>query len=631
MDFTMQLRRVPSKTKIKLTNSKKSCKKRKQQNCRKNDKCVCMPMQLSTFEFPRIWKELRLKNQLCDGIVRCADGTEFKIHRAILSAASPYFRALFTNSINRGQPETYEANVSIPGKIFALLLDFAYTGTCSINSSNVENLLKFADRYEILGVVQMCCRYLLDELSPTNCLGILHFANQYFCSDLVKRGQRYVKHNFAKVLGESSEFVHLDKNELKEIISDDELNIKHEEIVFDAIMKWINFCPNSRKIHFFELLRCVRFGNMLRENILIISNHQFVEEKSECKEYMEKVVAQTELAAYPGKIDVNNILFRPRISYDVLFAIGGWSAGSPTNFVETYDIRADRWLLSSDTDSFPRAYHGLCTLNGIIYVIGGFDGNQYFNTVRRFDPVNHTWSECACMYHHRCYVSVVMADNKIYAMGGYNGRSRMNTAEKYDPSKNQWEMIPPMQKQRSDASAATLNEKIYIVGGFNGQEVMRSAEVFDIKTNQWSYIPQMISARSGVSLVVYDNTLYALGGFNGYVRLTSGEKYVPGESPWWTEISEMMTPRSNFATVILDDYIYVIGGFNDNFVSGSSTINFVEYYDPEADDWYDASPMNLNRSALSACVISGLPNTEDYSILGRSQQEWGQGAEIGSN
>jgi kelch-like protein 10 len=118
-------------------------------------------MQSSSFEFPRIWKELRLKNQLCDGVVRCIDGTEFKIHRAILSAASPYFRALFTNSINRGQPETYEANVSAPSKIFALLLDYAYTGTCSINSSNVENLLKFADQYEILGVVQLCCRYLL--------------------------------------------------------------------------------------------------------------------------------------------------------------------------------------------------------------------------------------------------------------------------------------------------------------------------------------------------------------------------------------------------------------------------------------------------------------------------------------
>lgn len=35
---------------------------------------------------------------------------------------------------------------------------------------------------------------------------------------------------------------------------------------------------------------------------------------------------------------------RPRIPHEVPFAIGGWSGGSPTNAVETYDTRADRWI-----------------------------------------------------------------------------------------------------------------------------------------------------------------------------------------------------------------------------------------------------------------------------------------------
>lgn len=61
---------------------------------------------------------------------------------------------------------------------------------------------------------------------------------------------------------------------------------------------------------------------------------------------------------------LNDTLLQPRVPYDVLFAIGGWSAGSPTNFIETYDTRADRWLLSVDTDLVPRAYHGLCELRG---------------------------------------------------------------------------------------------------------------------------------------------------------------------------------------------------------------------------------------------------------------------------
>lgn len=70
-------------------------------------------------------------------------------------------------------------------------------------------------------------------------------------------------------------------------------------------------------------------------------------------------------------------------------------------------IRADRWFLSIHMDLTPRAYHGLCTLNNMIYMIGGFDGSDHFNTVRCYDPVANTWHERACMYQARCYVSVV--------------------------------------------------------------------------------------------------------------------------------------------------------------------------------------------------------------------------------
>lgn len=71
------------------------------------------------------------------------------------------FQALFTNSINRGQPETKEAYMKTPSDIFQKLLDYAYTGTCEINSENVEAVLRYADQYEVLGVVQLCCQFIL--------------------------------------------------------------------------------------------------------------------------------------------------------------------------------------------------------------------------------------------------------------------------------------------------------------------------------------------------------------------------------------------------------------------------------------------------------------------------------------
>jgi len=60
-----------------------------------------------------LWKacnvlnDLRKNGQLCDAVIRVEDG-HFRVHRAIMSACSPYFRALFTN----GMHETDKREVS---------------------------------------------------------------------------------------------------------------------------------------------------------------------------------------------------------------------------------------------------------------------------------------------------------------------------------------------------------------------------------------------------------------------------------------------------------------------------------------------------------------------------------------
>lgn len=617
MSFPVRSRPLPPKR--KPPRGAVAAKRRKPISTSKCKRCNSTPLALRAQEFPSIWEELRANNQLCDGVVKCEDHVQFNIHRIILSSISPYFRALFTNSINRGRQEVRVANVNISSRAFKVILDFAYTGSCVLDQSNVFEVLKYADQYEIMDVVQNCCQFLVRDLSPTNCLQVLKFAHQFHCQALATKAHMFLLQNFSDVLKLNSHFGSIPPQHLQEILTSDYLNVKSEEVVVQAVQLWIGE-SGARSAHLFELLKCVRMGCMSADKLMKIARLPLIEEDTSCSLLIADVL--TIMEDLEGD-SLDTYLTRPRIPYDILFAIGGWSAGSPTSFVETYDNRADRWLVSKDTDIVARAYHGICSFGEKIYLVGGFDGNEYFNTVRCFDPATHSWSDCACMYYSRCYVSVVECLGKIYAMGGYNGRIRMSSAERFDPLRNQWELLPAMQRQRSDASAATLNHKVYIVGGFNGQEVINSAEMYDPLTNQWSFIPPMGSARSGVSLIAHHNALYAIGGFNGTTRLPSTEKFIPDTSAWM-DMADMMTPRSNFGTVVLDDCIYVIGGFN-----GSTTINYVEYFDLETGEWMDAASMNLNRSALSACVISGLPNSKDYSFLDRSQRRQNKEANDG--
>ncbi|CAG9794036.1 unnamed protein product [Diatraea saccharalis] len=529
--------RAPSSAKPRLTKKKTIVRKRK---------CVCLPENYSVVEFPSIWNELRQNGQLCDGTIVCRDMKSIRVHRAILSAVSPYFKAIFINSLRKGEPEEKEIFVDVPSYYMNLILDYAYTGTCIVTAENVEYLLPYADQFDVVGVIQLCCQYLLQELRPHNCLGIFKFARYYFCGELEKKGKLYIRQNFSRILKECNEFKSLTFDELEDILRDDELNVRNEEIVFQAVKTWVEYDIENRKRYIPSLLSCVRFGHISYKYFKskILQWQPVVDDSNTQEALYPAVVFHTLLDSRPGtEADLNDPLARPRIPYEILFAVGGWSAGSPTSFVETYDTRADRWFLSIHMDLTPRAYHGLCTLNNLIYMIGGFDGSDHFNTVRCYDPVANTWHERAC---------------------GYNGRTRMSSVERYYPDKNQWEMTTPMNKQRSDASAASLSGKIYIVGGFNGQEVLSSAEVFDADTKQWSFIRSMLSPRSGVSLIAYRDCLYALGGFNGYSRLNTGERFNPSRGGDWQEVTEMFSARSNFATVLLDDMIFVIGGFNGN-------------------------------------------------------------------
>lgn len=74
-------------------------------------------------------------------------------------------------------------------------------------------------------------------------------------------------------------------------------------------------------------------------------------------------------------------------------------------------------------------------------------------------------------------------------------------------------------------------------------------------------------------------------------------------------MSPLLTPRSNFGIEVVDDRILAVGGFN-----GFTTTYNVEYYDATTDEWSEACDMEIFRSALSCCVVSGLPNMAEYII-----------------
>ncbi|XP_035211034.1 kelch-like protein 10 [Stegodyphus dumicola] len=556
------------------------------------------------------WTEMRESVLLPDAVLHTEDGGAFSIHKSIMSACSLYFKVLFTTKIDKRKRTRY----TIPGitaSMLQLIITYAYSGRTEVTDDNINKFLPAADQFNVLGIIDDCTRFLLYKMNYENCIGIRNFAQTFFCFELEDAANRFILSNFVDVVQESEEFLEMQVDELVLLLNSDRINVRNEEIVWEAGIQWVKHMPQERKKYVDAVMRCVRLGLLDTQYFMEkVKLHPFVENNESCKPIVIETIRfiwDLEMIEQKTQEVETPFLAIPRIPHSILFTIGGWSGGSPTNLVETYDTKADRWIRVPEADpSGPRAYHKLAVIGFDIYVIGGFDGNEYFNSCRCFNAVTKEWRNIAPMYSKRCYVSVATLDNLIYAMGGYDGHHRQNTAERYNYRTNQWSFITPMNIQRSDASASTLNGNIYVVGGFNGSECLSSSEFYCPRTDQWTLVQSMRNRRSGVSVISHHGSIFALGGFNGISRLVNGEKYDP-ETDQWTAIPDMFNPRSNFAVEVIDDMIFVIGGFN-----GVTTIFHVECFDEEAGEWYEATDMSTYRSALAACVIPGLPNVDDY-------------------
>uniref|UniRef100_A0A665T7J9 Kelch-like protein 10 n=1 Tax=Echeneis naucrates TaxID=173247 RepID=A0A665T7J9_ECHNA len=549
--------------------------------------------------------EMRLQRLFCDAVIKVGD-VEFPVHKIILCSCTPYFRALFTRWSNPDR-EVF----SIPGlgpDMMQLIIEFAYTGSASVTEENAQELMMAADQLSVMGVVETCSDFISKQLSPKNCIGIFHFTNTCISAELQGKAYRYIIEHFGEV-APCEEFLQLTVQELTEILHRDDLGVRNESTVYEAVIRWIDHIPEEREQHIVVLFQTVRLALTSAEYIRIhVLSNKLVIDNSECLQMTEDAIQTLSymITSRPPLSGLCNRIACPRLPNAVLLAIGGWSGNNPTNGIEAYDISTNCWTNITNNRERPRAYHGAAFLCGYVYCVGGFDRLEHFNSVRRLNLSTRTWDEVAPMYYRRCYVSVTVLNGCIYALGGYDGHTRLSTAERYRPESNQWHLIAAMNEQRSDASCTTLHGKVYICGGFNGNECLHTAENYNPKTDQWTMIMPMHSRRSGIGVIAYANHVFAVGGFDGSSRLHSVEAYNP-QTNTWDSVSSMLTPRSNFGLEVIGDQLYAVGGFN-----GSTTTCNVEYYDATTDVWTAASEMEIYRSALSCCVIYGLPNIADY-------------------
>ncbi|KAK9503759.1 hypothetical protein O3M35_010250 [Rhynocoris fuscipes] len=551
---------------------------------------------------------LRQSSQFCD-VEIVAGSTVIKAHRSVLSASSPYFKAMFSTGLVEAEKDRIEIHYVEP-KILTAIIDFIYSGEMSLCQENVQDLIVAGDMLELKEVVHGCTEFLKNELHVTNAVGIFRFAKDHNCMDLAKTAAAFIENHFPLVSFEE-EFCELPKDPLCKFLDSELLKVDSEFQVFQAVMRWINYDVPSRKCYVFDLLRHVRLP-LISVSLL----DQSITEASDASLKVALRSVRKDLVSKKGNLVP--LLAYPRLcAKKTIFVIGGskremvctWTRSLECTYdtVERFDCYTSKWYTGVNPMEIGRILPGVAALNGKIYVVGGEHECQILADGEAYDPLTNTWTKVASMVVPRCEFGLCAVEGDLYALGGWVGDDIGGSIERYDTVQDKWHLEGSLPEPRFSMGVVSYEGQIYIVGGCTHsrrhvQDLLR----LDPHTGKCVSLAPMLEPRSQIGVAVLDGYLYVVGGINkDHDVLRSVERY-SFEQNKWTHVGLLKVGRASPAVAAAGGYLYVLGGDQTheiNFYRAQVTIASVERYDPARNTWEDSVPLPESRSEAAAIVL----------------------------
>jgi len=168
-------------------------------------------------------------------------------HRAILSARSAVFRAMFYGAMRESVGVAAKAagnlkqhqEIVIPNidfDIFLVLLRYIYTGQVKFSPDTILATLAAANQYNLDGLKNACEKYITACIDFDNACYLLQSAKMFNADELFNTCKAYVESNAAPIFV-SDAFQELREDILIELLQSDELIISELEI-FNAVVNW---------------------------------------------------------------------------------------------------------------------------------------------------------------------------------------------------------------------------------------------------------------------------------------------------------------------------------------------------------------------------------------------------------
>ena len=500
---------------------------------------------------------LRRQDHLCDVTLVTKGDKEFKAHRNVLSAASPFFFKLLQSDMKENREGIIRFE-EISGAAMEDVLEFIYTGSVEVTRENCKDLIAVADYLLIPSLKNLSGQFLEQQITKSNCISTFYFAEMYQCDELITNSRKFIHENFASV-AEMNEFLNLEAKEVERWISSDEISVAVEADVFKIVLKWIERDKRERKASFEQLFRHVRLAFLSRDFLLDVVTNELVQQNLHCFKLISDAV---KLSSF---ICEGNLPQSPRNGLETraIVACGGkytlcylaekeeWKRladglSERNEYTQMINYRGQLYAFSSvgKAERYDPVLNCwstlelLTTLPGKVTVVRGeiysieIDITSRKSTVKRFNVERCSW-QTVLSSHEGCREGscVVAAGNHLYVCGGWIGHYEIygaTKAERFDTVENKWEAIANMQQERARAYGVAAEGKIFLAGGC----LANTCEMYNISTNEWQIIGSLTIGHSDGSMVCLKGSLYVLGGTDFGESQLIAECYNPAEDKW---------------------------------------------------------------------------------------------------
>lgn len=233
------------------------------------------------------------------------------------------------------------------------------------------------------------------------------------------------------------------------------------------------------------------------------------------------------------------------------------------------------------------------SINGKLYVGGGYNGSSAMVSFYEYNPNSDTWTPKANLPSPVYSASCFVLNTKGYVVCGADPQLTRNVFE-YDPVSDTWAIknnFPSL--PRMNLTGFSLNGRGYLFGGFVGSNTsMSDMWEYDQATDSWiakANCPG--TTRNGpASFVINGKAYVGLGcNYNGTINYSDMYEFNPVTNSY-NAISNLPAGRNSVADFSIGNFGYV-GVGNSNSGGLIYPLNFWRY-DPSLDTWNSLPDFN---------------------------------------